>query len=69
VIGDFWRRLPRDARDTLFQLGVIAWTILPHLGHLQIWCGVMATVILLWRARLAATSAPLLRLARAVNRP
>jgi len=59
VIGDFWRRLPRDARDTLFQLGVIAWTILPHLGHLQIWCGVMATVILLWRARLAATSAPL----------
>ena len=25
-----WRRLPREARDTLFLLGVIAWTVLPH---------------------------------------
>jgi hypothetical protein len=27
---DTWHRLPRDARDTLFQLGVIGWTLLPH---------------------------------------
>jgi hypothetical protein len=24
-----WRHLPRDARDTLFQLAVIGWTLLP----------------------------------------
>ena len=29
-----WSRLPREARDTLFLLGVIAWTVLPHLSHL-----------------------------------
>ena len=27
-----WRHLPREARDTLFLLGVIAWTVLPHVG-------------------------------------
>ncbi len=45
--------LPRDARDTLFQLAVIAWTITPHLLHLPLWCGPMAAVLLLWRAQLA----------------
>ena len=45
--------LPRDARDTLFQLAVIAWTIAPHLLHLPLWCGPMAAVLLLWRAQLA----------------
>ena len=25
-----WSRLPREARDTLFLLAVIAWTVLPH---------------------------------------
>ncbi len=45
--------LPRDARDTLFQLAVIAWTIAPHLLHLPAWCGPMAAVLLLWRAHLA----------------
>jgi hypothetical protein len=35
---DAWHRLPRDARDTLFQLGVIGWTLLPHLPHLALWC-------------------------------
>jgi hypothetical protein len=29
-----WSRLPRETRDTLFLLGVIAWTVLPHLSHL-----------------------------------
>ncbi len=45
--------LPRDARDTLFQLLVIAWTITPHLLHLPVWCGPMAAALLLWRAHLA----------------
>ena len=45
--------LPRDARDTLFQLFVIGWTIAPHLLHLPPWCGAMALALLAWRARLA----------------
>ena len=36
--GRGWRRLPRDARDTLFLLAVIGWTVLPHVGHLPAWC-------------------------------
>ncbi|MFT3816673.1 MAG: DUF3488 and transglutaminase-like domain-containing protein [Rubrivivax sp.] len=54
-----WQRLPREARDTLFVLGVIAWTIAPHLGHLPLWCGALAAVVLLWRGRLALRGAPL----------
>lgn len=54
-----WDRLPRDARDTVFQLGVIAWTILPHAAHLPVWCTAMAGAILLWRGRLAVRGAPL----------
>ncbi|RVT51082.1 transglutaminase family protein [Rubrivivax albus] len=48
-----WRHLPRDARDTLFQLAVIGWTIAPHTAHLAPWCIALAAVILLVRARLA----------------
>ena len=48
-----WRHLPRDARDTLFQLAVIGWTILPHAAHLAPWCIVLAAIILVVRARLA----------------
>ena len=51
--------LPRDTRDTLFLLAVIAWTILPHLSHLPLWCSLMSGAVLLWRARLALVQAPL----------
>jgi protein-glutamine gamma-glutamyltransferase len=58
-----WREraahLPRDTRDTLFQLAVIAWTITPHLLHLPLWCGPMVLVLLGWRARLALKTAAL----------
>jgi transglutaminase-like putative cysteine protease len=54
-----WRNLPREARDTLFQLGVIAWTVAPHLLRLPAWCGLMVLAILLWRMRLAVGNAPL----------
>jgi transglutaminase-like putative cysteine protease len=54
-----WRRLPRDARDTLFMLFVIAWTVLPHVGHLPAWCSMLTLAVLLWRARLALANAPL----------
>jgi protein-glutamine gamma-glutamyltransferase len=43
------RNLPRDARDTLFLLIVIAWIIAPQVGHLPVWCTAMAAAILVWR--------------------
>ncbi len=51
--------LPRDTRDTLFQLAVIAWTVAPHLLHLPLWCGPMAGALLLWRGHLALTGGAL----------
>ena len=51
--------MPREARDTLFHITVIGWTILPHLLHLPTWCSVMAAAVLLWRVRLAWTAGPL----------
>lgn len=55
-IGRFAERaahLPRDTRDTLFHLAVIALAVAPHLLHLPPWCGVMTGVLLAWRAQLA----------------
>ncbi len=59
-----WLSLPgsalsRDARDTLFMLAVIAWTVAPHLSHLPTWCAALTGVILVWRARLALISGQL----------
>ena len=51
--------LPRDARDTLFLLGVIAWVILPQIDRLPLWCSLMAGAVLLWRGVLAWGSRPL----------
>ena len=51
--------LPRDSRDTLFLLGVIAWIVLPHTAHLPVWCSVLAGAILLWRGWLAVGQRPL----------
>ena len=53
------RHLPRDARDTLFVLAVIAWTILPHAAHLAPWCIALAGIILVVRARLAVVGGAL----------
>jgi protein-glutamine gamma-glutamyltransferase len=54
-----WRHLPRDARDTLFLLGVIAWTVLPHVSNVPVWCSLLTVTVLLWRARLAVRNGPL----------
>lgn len=45
--------LPRDSRDTLFLLAVIAWVLLPQISHLPPWCSALAAGMLLWRGRLA----------------
>lgn len=51
--------LPRDARDTLFLLAVIAWVVAPHFATLPIWCSAMTVGVLLWRGVLAVQNRPL----------
>ncbi len=51
--------LPREARDTLFLLVVIAWIVMPQASHLPIWCSTLAAAVLLWRGWLAVTGRPL----------
>jgi len=53
------RNLPRDSRDTLFLLLVIAWVVLPQVGNLPLWCSLLAAGVLLWRGWLAVTLRPL----------
>ena len=45
--------LPRDTRDTLFLLGVIAWVIAPQVAHLPWWSSALAAALLLWRGILS----------------
>ena len=47
------KNLPREARDTLFLLTVIAWVIAPQVNNLPLWCTGMAALVLLWRGYLA----------------
>ena len=54
-----WKHLPRDTRDTLFLLGVITWTVAPHVSHLPLWCTLLTATVLLWRAYLAIGHAAL----------
>ena len=51
--------LPRDARDTLFLLLVIAWVVLPQVGNLPWWCSAMAAAVLIWRGWAAVKGRPL----------
>ena len=51
--------LPREVRDTLFLLAVIAWIIVPHMQNLPLWCSALAGLILLWRGSIALRGLPL----------
>ena len=51
--------LPRDSRDTLFLLAVIALVVAPQLGELPWWCGLLTAGVLLWRGTLAWRNLPL----------
>ena len=53
------RHLPRDARDTLFLLLVIASVLAPQAGHLPLWCSLLALGVLAWRGWLAWAARPL----------
>ncbi len=52
-------RLPRDTRDTLFLLAVIACCIGPLVAHLPPWASAMTALLLAWRAWLAWRGQPL----------
>ena len=58
-----WRQraaaLPRDARDTLFLLGISLLLMLPLFVHLPTWTSALVLTLLAWRAVLAWRSAPL----------
>jgi transglutaminase-like putative cysteine protease len=45
--------LPRDSRDTLFLLLVIAAVVLPQVVHLPLWCSGLVAGVLVWRGTLA----------------
>jgi len=45
--------LPRDTRDTLFVLAVIAWVIAPLTPELPLWCSLLSTAVMVWRGMLA----------------
>lgn len=45
--------LPREGRDTLFLLAVIAWVLLPQAARLPLWCSLGAGAVLAWRGALA----------------
>jgi protein-glutamine gamma-glutamyltransferase len=51
--------LPRETRDTLFLLAVIAWVVLPHVSHLPAWCSLLTAGVLVWRGWLAVRQRPL----------
>jgi transglutaminase-like putative cysteine protease len=51
--------LPRDTRDTLFLLAVIAWVLLPQVAHTPWWACAFAASLLLWRGQLAWRASPL----------
>ncbi len=51
--------LPRDSRDTLFLLVVIAWVLVPQVERIPLWCSLAAGGVLLWRGWLALQVKPL----------
>jgi transglutaminase-like putative cysteine protease len=51
--------LPRDTRDTLFVLAVIAWVIAPLTPEIPLWCSLLSTAVMVWRGVLAWRGQPL----------
>jgi hypothetical protein len=51
--------LPRDTRDTLFLLAVIAWVALMQVPHIPWWCSALAAGVLVWRTVLTLRARPL----------
>jgi transglutaminase-like putative cysteine protease len=59
---NWWQRLthlPRDTRDTLFLLGLIAWVVMLLSPHIPLWCSGITALVLVWRGFLTWKSQPL----------
>ncbi len=54
-----WRAPSREARDTLFMVLLIGWTIAPHLFNLPAWVAGLTGMVLAWRGWLAWRQKPL----------
>ncbi|MEY4979143.1 MAG: hypothetical protein RLZZ352_1413 [Pseudomonadota bacterium] len=52
-------QLPRDTRDTLFLLAVIAWVAVLQTPHVPLWCSALIVGMLGWRTVLAVKGLPL----------
>ncbi|HMN21139.1 MAG TPA: transglutaminaseTgpA domain-containing protein [Ottowia sp.] len=48
--------LPREARDTLFVLLLVAWIVLPQVPYLPLWCSALVAIVLIFRGWLALGS-------------
>ncbi len=48
-----WPSLPREARDTVFLLVVVAWVLLPLTASLPLWATALAYAMLVWRGVVA----------------
>ena len=53
------RTLPRESRDTLFVLAVIAWVVALQAAHIPWWTSALTAGVLAWRAHLALRAQPL----------
>lgn len=51
--------LPRDTRDTLFVLAVIAWVVAPLIPEIPLWCSLVSAAVMVWRGVLAWRGQPL----------
>ncbi|QHE88964.1 DUF3488 domain-containing protein [Hydrogenophaga sp. BPS33] len=51
--------LPRDTRDTLFLLAVVAWVAVMQIPHVPWWCSTLTAGVLLWRTTLTLRGRPL----------
>lgn len=47
------RQLPRETRDTLLVLGVVALVLLPQVAYLPLWASALALLMLAWRLWMA----------------
>jgi hypothetical protein len=54
-----WQAPSREARDTVFMVLLIGWTIAPHLYNLPPWVAGLTGVVLAWRVWLAWRQKPL----------
>lgn len=55
----WFKHSPREVRDTLFTLAVIALVVAPHAARLPWWCHLLTWGVLLWRSHLALRQRPL----------